>query len=63
MKLTAFFLLAACLQVPQREMPNSITLSEKNAPPAKVFRQIQKQASYDFVYSSELLQTGRQSEH
>lgn len=56
MKLTAFFLLAACLQVSAKGNAQSITLSEKNVPLQKVFRQIQKQASYDFVYSSELLQ-------
>ena len=56
MKFTAFFLLAACLQVSAKGTAQSITLSEKNASLQKVFRQIQKQASYDFVYSSELLQ-------
>jgi TonB-linked SusC/RagA family outer membrane protein len=56
MKLTAFFLLAACLQVSAKGYAQQITLSEKNAPLQKVFKQIQKQAPYDFLYNSELLQ-------
>ncbi|MBS1564262.1 MAG: TonB-dependent receptor plug domain-containing protein, partial [Bacteroidetes bacterium] len=56
MKLTAFLLLAACLQVSASGNAQSITLSEKNVSLQKVFKQIQRQAPYDFVYSSELLQ-------
>src|SRR5260221_3896226 len=56
MKLTAFFLLAACLQVSAKGYAQQITLSEKNAPLQKVFKQIQKQAPFDFLYNSELLQ-------
>src|SRR5882757_4486219 len=56
MKLTAFFLLTACLQVSAKGHAQQITLSEKNAPLQKVFKQIQKQAPYDFLYNSELLQ-------
>jgi TonB-linked SusC/RagA family outer membrane protein len=55
MKFTAILLFIACLQVSARGY-SQITLSEKNVPLQKVFRQIQKQTGYDFLYSVELLQ-------
>src|SRR5882757_1845981 len=56
MKFTAFFLLVACLQVSAKGYAQRVTLSEKNVTLQKIFRQIQKQTAYDFLYSPELLQ-------
>lgn len=55
MKMTIVLILAACLQVSARGMAQSITLSEKNVSLQQVFKQIRKQAPYDFVYNFELL--------
>ena len=55
MKLTVILLLAACIQV-SAEGYSQISLSERNAPLQKVFKQIQKQTGFDFLYSVELLQ-------
>ena len=55
MKFTAILLFAACLQVSATGY-SQVTLSEKNVPLQKVFKQIQKQTGYDFLYSVELLQ-------
>lgn len=56
MKLTAFLLVVACLQVSANGIAQTITISEKNVPLQKVFKQIQKQVACDFVYSPEVLQ-------
>jgi TonB-linked SusC/RagA family outer membrane protein len=56
MKLTALFLLGACLQVSATGHTQQISISEKNASLQKVFKQIQKQSGYDFLYSYEMLQ-------
>lgn len=55
MKFTAILLFVACLQA-GADGYSQITLSEKNVPLQKVFKQIQKQTGYDFLYSVELLQ-------
>ena len=55
MKFTAILIFIACLQVSAKGY-SQITLSEKNVPLQKVFKQIQKQTGYDFLYSVELLQ-------
>lgn len=55
MKLTAILLFAACLQVSAKGY-GQITLSEKKVPLQKVFKQIQRQTGYDFLYTAELLQ-------
>jgi TonB-linked SusC/RagA family outer membrane protein len=54
MRLTALILLCACLQVCAKGY-SQITLSETDAPLQKVFKEIQKQTGYDFLFSSELL--------
>lgn len=59
MKITAFLLLAACMQVCATGLGQSINLSEKNAPLRKVFEAIEKQAPYNFVYTDDLLQIAR----
>ncbi len=55
MKITAFLIMVACLQVSARGYAQ-ITLSEKNVPLAQVFKEIQKQSGYDFLYTYELLE-------
>jgi TonB-linked SusC/RagA family outer membrane protein len=55
MKFTAIILLSACL-VANANGYAQITLNEKNASLQKVFKQIQKQSGYDFLYNYELLQ-------
>src|SRR4029079_44059 len=50
MKLTAVFLLVACLQVSAKG-PGLITLSAKNVPLQKVFTEIKKQTGYSFAYT------------
>jgi iron complex outermembrane receptor protein len=55
MQLTAILLLAVCLQVSAKGYGQSITLSEKNAPLEKVFREIKSQCGYTFVYRDEWL--------
>ena len=55
MKLTAILLLLACLTAAAKGY-SQITLSEKNAPLQKVFKEIQKQSGYDFFYAYELIE-------
>lgn len=50
MKLTGLFLFAVALQVSARSNGQTITLSMKQAPLEKVFKAIQKQSGYAFVY-------------
>ncbi len=56
MKLTALILLAACLQVSAKGNAQQISISEKNVSLQKVFKQIQKQSGYNFLYSFEMLE-------
>ena len=55
MRLIAIIMLATCLQVSARGY-SQITLSERDAPLEKVFREIQKQSGYDILCTYELLQ-------
>ncbi|MEO7047546.1 MAG: SusC/RagA family TonB-linked outer membrane protein [Ferruginibacter sp.] len=55
MKLTAIFLLAACLQVSASGYAQKVTLSLKNAPLQEVFKEINKQTGYQFFYKDDLL--------
>ncbi len=55
MKFTAILLFVACLQVSATGY-SQITLSERNAPLQKVFKEIQKQSGYDFLYPQTLLE-------
>jgi TonB-linked SusC/RagA family outer membrane protein len=58
-KLVTIILLAACLQVSATGY-SQITLAEKDAPLQKVFKEIQRQSGYDFLFSVELLQQAGQ---
>jgi TonB-dependent starch-binding outer membrane protein SusC len=56
MKITAFLLLAACLQVSARTEGQTVTLHVRNASMKEVFRQIQKQTGLDVLVDEALLQ-------
>jgi TonB-linked SusC/RagA family outer membrane protein len=55
MRLTVFFLVAACLQVSAEGYSQTITLNEKNVRLQKVFVEIYRQTGYQFFYKDELL--------
>ena len=56
MKLTAIFLLAACLQVSASGYGQKISLSQKNVTLEKIFREIRKQSGYSFLYNNQQLE-------
>lgn len=55
MKMTIVLLTIACLQVSAKGYTQSVTLTVKNAPLEKVFKELKKQTGYDFWYESKLL--------
>jgi hypothetical protein len=55
MKLTAFLLLAAFLHVSAGGFSQTVTLSMKDAPLEKVFREIERQTGYGFLYNKTVL--------
>lgn len=55
MKLTAILILVTCLQVSAKGYAQKVTLSMRDAPLQKVFKEIQKQTGYHFLYTYELL--------
>ena len=59
MKLTAFILLIGCLAVSAKGVSQKITLKEKNAPLTKVFKEIEKQTDYQFLYFDNDLQQNK----
>lgn len=59
MNLTAIILIVACLGASAKGHAQRVTLSEKNAPMEKVFREIQKQTGYTFLYSTEVIRQAR----
>ena len=59
MKFTAILLIAACLHVSARSYSQQISLSLKNAPLEQVFREIQRQSGYNFVYNNRIIQNAR----
>ncbi|WP_333864489.1 STN domain-containing protein, partial [Chitinophaga sp.] len=56
MKLTALLLLSACMCVSAKTLSQQVTISEKNAPLEKVFREIKRQTGYSFVYTARQLE-------
>ncbi len=56
MKLTAILVFVACLQVSAKGFGQTITLSLKDVPLEKVFKEIKKQAGYNFIYSKQQLE-------
>ncbi|BAV06900.1 TonB-linked outer membrane protein, SusC/RagA family [Filimonas lacunae] len=59
MKLTMLMLLIATLQVHARGHAQNITLSMRNTPLDKVFKEIRKQTGYLFLYTDEQIATAR----
>lgn len=55
MKLTAVFLLAACLQVSAIGNAQTISMSQRNTSLEKVFKEINRKTGYQFFYQDELL--------
>nr|WP_295873183.1 SusC/RagA family TonB-linked outer membrane protein [uncultured Chitinophaga sp.] len=56
MKLTVMLLLAAFMHVSAGTFAQTVTLSVKKAPLTRVFREMQQQTGYSFLYSKEDLQ-------
>lgn len=59
MKVTAVLLLVACLQVSAAAYSQKISLSVRNTPMEKIFREINRQSGYLFLYSNEVLQKAK----
>ncbi len=60
MRLTAFFLLIACLHVSAKGLSQElITLSENNTPLDRLFREIRRQTSYQFLYTDRQLKEAK----
>jgi iron complex outermembrane receptor protein len=55
MKMTVFLVLAACLQVSARGYSQKISLSVREVPLEKVFKEIQRQSGYSFWYKTRQL--------
>jgi hypothetical protein len=55
MKLTAFLVLAACLQVSTRVYSQKVSLQLTNVSLEKVFKEITRQTGYTFLYTDEVL--------
>lgn len=55
MRITTFLVLSACLQVSARSNGQTVTLSGKNIPLERVFKEIRQQTGYSFFYQDELL--------
>jgi TonB-linked SusC/RagA family outer membrane protein len=59
MKLTAIIVLAACISASANSFSQTITLSEKEAPLDKVFKEIKKQTGYVFFYDEAWLKQAK----
>jgi len=59
MKLTTAFLLAACLSASAKGLSQEVTLSEKNVSLNQIFKEINRQTGYTFVYTESLLEKGK----
>ncbi|HVU54990.1 MAG TPA: SusC/RagA family TonB-linked outer membrane protein [Puia sp.] len=56
MRLTAFFIMAACLQVCAAGYAQKITIREKDVPMEKILQEIKAQTGYDFIYNLKTLE-------
>lgn len=59
MRLTAFLLLAICLQVSARVHSQTVNFSGKNVPLEKVFSSVESQTGYVFFFNEVILQDAR----
>lgn len=57
MKLTTILLIVACLQVSATGHSQNVTLSMKDAPLQKVFREINRQTGFQFFYKDQMLKS------
>ncbi|OQP63948.1 hypothetical protein A3860_21220 [Niastella vici] len=55
MRITAFILLVACIQVSAKVASQTVTLSEKEATLQSIFKKINRQTGYQFFYKDNLL--------
>lgn len=61
MNFTAIFLLAICLNAGAKGYSQQISISEKDVTLEKVFKEINRQTGYTFVYTESLLKKGKRS--
>jgi len=59
MNLTTVFLFAICLSVNAEVFSQKVSLSEKNSSLEKVFKEINRQTNYTFVYTESLLKKSK----
>jgi len=59
MNLTTVFLLALCLSASAKTFSQRVSLSEKNVPLEKIFKEITRQTGYTFVYTRSLLKKSK----
>ena len=59
MKLTAVFLIAACLQVGAKGFSQKVTVKENNVSLQKIFEAITQQTGYHFLYADEVLSNAK----
>jgi TonB-linked SusC/RagA family outer membrane protein len=59
MKLTAIFLIAACLSANARGQTQQLTLSQKDATLKTVFKEIKKQTGYTFIFTEGQMQRAK----
>ena len=59
MKFMVLFLFIACMQAEAGIYAQKISLSVRNAPIEKVFKEIEKLTGYHFLYTNEMLQDAR----
>src|SRR4029078_10632468 len=59
-KFMFFLLTAVCLKVNGGVFAQNISLSLKDVPLSKVFKEIQRQTAYRFIYSDEILEAKKQ---
>lgn len=57
MKFTAIFLLVACLQVSASGFGQKVTISEKHASLQKIFKEINKQTGFQFLFNDKLIKS------
>jgi TonB-dependent starch-binding outer membrane protein SusC len=59
MKLTSIIILAACLSASASGTAQTVTLNEKNATLERVFKEINRQTGFDFLYNSKTLERSK----
>ena len=59
MNLTAFFLMATFLQVSAGGYSQKISISLKNVPVEKLFKEIENQSEYRFFYNEKVLKNSK----